>query len=44
MQTLVQKMQNQRAGGAPPWDKHGEFMKGHPPVFNHAIEPLEAND
>ena len=44
MQTLVQNMHNQPAGGAPPRDKRGEFMKGHPPVFNHAVDPLEADD
>jgi hypothetical protein len=47
MQTLVQNqqnMQNQPVGGAPPRDKCGEFLKGHPPVFTHAADPLEAND
>ena len=29
---------------APPRDKRGEFMKGHPPTFSHASDPLEAND
>ena len=29
---------------APPIDKHGEFMKGHPPTFSHTSEPLEADD
>ena len=28
----------------PPIDKHGEFMKGHPPTFSHTSEPLEADD
>ena len=28
---------------APPNDKRGEFMKGHPPTFSHTSEPLEAN-
>ena len=27
-----------------PRDKHGEFMKGHPPTFSHASDPLEADD
>jgi hypothetical protein len=25
-------------------DKRGEFLKGHPPVFTHASNPLEADD
>ena len=29
---------------APPRDTHGEFMKGHPPTFSHASNPLEADD
>jgi len=29
---------------APPRDKRGEFMKGHPPTFSHASNPLEADD
>jgi len=29
---------------APPRDKCGEFMKGHPPTFSHASDPLEADD
>jgi len=29
---------------APPIDKRGEFMKGHPPTFSHTREPLESND
>ena len=43
MQALVQNQQNQPIGGAPR-DKHGEFLKGHPPVFSHATDPLEADD
>ena len=43
MQALVQNQQNQQVGGAPR-DKHGEFLKGHPLVFSHAIDPLEADD
>ena len=43
MQALVQNLQNQPIGGAP-HDKHGEFLKGHPLVFSHAMDPLEAND
>ena len=43
MQTLVQNQQNQQGGGAPR-DKRGEFLKGRPPVFSHATDPLEADD
>ena len=43
MQSLVQNQQNQRIGGAPR-DKRGKFLKGHPPVFSHATDPLEADD
>ena len=43
MQALVQNQQNQQVGGAP-HDKHGEFLKGHPLVFSHATNPLEADD
>jgi hypothetical protein len=44
MEALVQNQQNKPVGGAPPRDKHGEFLKGHPPVFTHAVDPLEADD
>ena len=47
MQTLVQHVQNQPARGPLPVhvrDKRGEFLKGHPPVFCHATDPLEADD
>ena len=43
MQALVQNQQNQPIGGAPR-DKRGEFLKGCPPVFSHATDPLEADD
>ena len=43
MQALVQNQQNQQVGGAPR-DKRGEFLKGRPPVFSHATDPLEADD
>ena len=43
MQALVQNQQNQQVGGAPR-DKRGEFLKGHPPMFSHATNPLEADD
>ena len=49
MQTLMQFIQHQPAGGpqpvqAPARDKRGEFLKGRPPVFNHAADPLDADD
>ena len=40
MQALVQ---NQPIVGAPR-DKRGEFLKGYPPMFSHATNPLEADD
>ena len=43
MQALVQNQQNHLIGGAPR-DKCGEFMKGRPPVFSHATDPLEVDD
>ena len=43
MQALVQNQQNHLVGGAP-HDKRGEFLKGHPPVFSHATDLLEADD
>ena len=43
MQALVQNQQNQQVGGAPR-DKCSEFLKGRPPVFSHATDPLEADD
>jgi hypothetical protein len=47
MQVVMDRLDNQPAGGPPPVqirDKHGEFMKGRPPVFTHASNPLEADD
>ena len=43
MQALVQNQQNQQGDGAPR-DKRGEFLKGRPPVFSHATDPLKADD
>jgi hypothetical protein len=40
-------MDNEPVGGPPPVhvrDKRGEFMKGRPPVFTHATDPLDADD
>ncbi|WVZ97277.1 hypothetical protein U9M48_042826 [Paspalum notatum var. saurae] len=28
----------------PPRDRRGDFLKGHPPTFSHATEPLQADD
>jgi hypothetical protein len=42
-QALVQNQQNHPIGGAPS-DKRGELLKGHPPVFSHATDPLEADN
>ncbi|WVZ70422.1 hypothetical protein U9M48_019093 [Paspalum notatum var. saurae] len=28
----------------PPRDRHGDFLKGHPPTLSHAKEPLQADD
>jgi hypothetical protein len=47
MQTMTQHLQNQQVGGPPSVhvrDKLVEFMKGHPFVFSHAADPLEADD
>jgi hypothetical protein len=27
-----------------PRDKHAEFMRGHPPVFAHSTDPMDAED
>jgi hypothetical protein len=48
MQMFMQHMQNNPLAGGPPSvqvrDKHGEFLKGRPPVFTHVADPLEADD
>jgi hypothetical protein len=48
MQMFMQHLQNvPPARGPPPVqvrDKRGEFLKGRPPVFNHASNLLEADD
>jgi hypothetical protein len=47
MQAMMQRLDNEPARGPPPIqvrDKHGEFMKGRPPVFTHASDPMEADD
>ena len=48
LQQMAQNMQNMGHGNgnAPPQvrDKRGEFLKGHPPVFKHFTDPLQADD
>ena len=47
MQAMMQRRDNQPTRGPSPiqvWDKCEEFMKGRPPVFTHAVDPLEADD
>ena len=47
MQAMMQRLDNEPARVPPPVqvrDKRGEFMKGHPPVFTHASDPMEADD
>ena len=44
MQSMMQFFQNQPIGAPPPRDKPREFLHGHPPVFSHAADPLEADD
>ena len=43
LQTFVQNVCT-NPHQAPPRDKRGEFMRGHPPTFSHASDPLEADD
>jgi hypothetical protein len=48
MKMFMQHLQNNPPAGGPPpvqvRDKRGEFLKGRPPVFTHAADPLEAYD
>ena len=52
VQQMAQNMQNMGHGNGngngnvPPQvrDKRGEFLKGHPPVFKHSTDPLQADD
>ena len=47
MQAMMQRLDNEPARGLPPVqvrDKRGEFMKGRPPVFTHATDPMEVDD
>jgi hypothetical protein len=50
-QTLasMQQVQQQQAPPQPqmpqmPRDKRVEFMRGHPPVFAHSADPMDAED
>ena len=47
MQTMLQHIHNQTVGGplhVHVRDKRAKFMKGRPPMFTHATNPLEADD
>ena len=48
LQQMAQNMQNNTNGNgnAPRQvrDKRGECLKGHPPVFKHSTDPLQADD
>lgn len=44
MQGMVQVVSNIQQSHMQPRDSHAEFMKGHPPVFSHLAEPLDADD
>ncbi|WVZ97511.1 hypothetical protein U9M48_043038 [Paspalum notatum var. saurae] len=44
--TAMQVLQQAQAQPPPPppRDRRGDFLKGHPPTFSHATEPLQADD
>jgi len=47
MQAMMNRVNNEPLAAPPPVqvrDKRGEFLKGRPPVFTHASDPLEADD
>jgi len=49
MHAFIQHLQHQPTPPLPPplvhvRDKHGEFMKGRPPVFTHSVDPMEVDD
>ncbi|WVZ73577.1 hypothetical protein U9M48_021865, partial [Paspalum notatum var. saurae] len=46
MTNAVQVLQQAQAQPPPlpPRDRRGDFLKGHPPTFSHATEPLQADD
>ena len=35
---------NPQQGNAPPRDRRGDFMKGRPPFFSHAADPIQVED
>jgi len=45
---MAQNMQNMghENGNTHPQvrDKRGQFLKGHPPIFKHSTDPLQADD
>ncbi|WVZ94015.1 hypothetical protein U9M48_039959 [Paspalum notatum var. saurae] len=46
MTNAIQVLQQAQAQPPPPppRDRRGDFLKGHPPTFSHATEPLQADD
>ncbi|CAO2176231.1 unnamed protein product [Urochloa humidicola] len=44
MAAMMQQGQQNQQNQAPVRDKRAEFMKGHPPKFSHASNPLQADD
>jgi hypothetical protein len=46
MQQVKQQPQPQPQVQMPqmPRDKRAEFMRGHPPVFAHSVDPMDAED
>jgi hypothetical protein len=47
MQAMMQRLDYKPVGGplhVQVRDKHGEFMKGCPPMFTRTSDPLEADD
>ncbi|WVZ76530.1 hypothetical protein U9M48_024499, partial [Paspalum notatum var. saurae] len=46
MTNAVHALQQAQAQPPPPpsRDRRGDFLKGHPPTFSHATEPLQADD
>jgi hypothetical protein len=44
MSTNMASMQAQINQNQPHKDKHQQFMSHCPPVFSHAVDPLEADD
>jgi len=47
MRAMMNRMNNEPVAAPPPVqvrDKRREFLKGRPPMFTHASDPLEADD